>query len=322
MNEQPKPRFLSKQKLEIIEIKMDESYSQGAKQLDRIQAVNLSLAETDSLYRKEIKFTVFEDILKKFIRGKKAILADIKEKDRPETNYPPDRTIVQVYDDQGNPVLKKGAGGFGGGNRRSLEDDLALEAFKRVSIEGQTMVAQVGALLVKRIGGVEEFDQIGLKGEDWNRILAKYWKAVEKGLDNYLAAPKTDPLAKTFRDNPNLGGSRPNNPPVVKPTPETSGNAPGKPQVKQDAPPTAFPDERDAPAEKPQGNPIKNAGDLLTRASKLDPPVMRAEILKGFQISSPTEIGDLEGAWKKIQDVSAAGKRRIRGRTLGKHGPR
>ena len=48
---------------------------------------------------------------------------------------------------------------------------------------------------------------------------------------------------------------------------------------------------------------IKNAGDLLTRASKLDPPKSPADVLTILSVGRMSEIPDLDVAWKVIQGV-------------------
>ncbi len=268
MTEEPKGKTLSKQHLEIVHYEADVPYSQGTKALDRVQAVNLSLADDDPLAGKTLRMTIFNGDLKTFVRGKSHITADIEERPRQDNpEYGPDRTIVQVYDN-GEPVSRKKGGGQY--QRRSLEDDLALEAFKRVSIEGQTSVAQVGALLA--VGA--NFEKAGLTPEAWGRILLKYWKAVEKGLDNYLAEPKA---------------------PAPKPDqrPQNQKSAPEKPtQVSKDT--------------ETENGAFKNFGEVLTRASKLKPPVTRAELMKTLELTEGQSPTDLAAAWSKAEELSFA----------------
>ena len=281
MNDQPKGRTIPKQKLQIVNVEMDVPYSQGTKQLDRVHAVNVSLPEGDPLAGKTLRHTVFNGDLKTFIRGKTTITADVEERPRPESEYGPDRTIVQAYDDQGNPVSRKQGGGGGGYQRRSLEDDLALEAFKRVSIEGQSMANQVGALVLAVANGAK-LEGVGLDVETFKRLEAKYWQAVEKGLDNYLK----EPLAEILKKFPAVGSP-----------PKAPGNA-------QDGQGTA---ERPAAVKKdapPPGDPLKNVGDLLTRASKLKPPVKPEELYAALKVNGPTEIKDLPAAWLTACSVS------------------
>lgn len=281
MAEQTKPRMIPKQRLEIVNIEIDVPYSQGAKQLDRVQAVNLSLPEGDPLAGKPLRMTIFNAELKPFIRGKKGIVADIEERPRDNSDYGPDRTIVQAYDDQGQPVSRKQGGG-GGYQRRSLEDDLALEAVKRRSIEGQTAVAQVGALLTSQTD--VNLEELALAAEAWARILGKYWKAVERGLDNYLADPPAKTQAEKLADR---------KPPATRQRPQEGQGTASRPAA--DPKPTA-----------PPTDPIKHVGDLLTRASKLKPPVLPPALCQAFQVGDVKEIKDLEAAWKKAQEISKA----------------
>jgi len=275
MNDKPKGTTLSKQRLQLDHFEIDVPYSQGTKSLDRVQAVNLSLPDDNPLAGKPLRMTIFNQELKTFVRGKSTIVADVEERPRPESEYGPDRTIVQVYDDQGNPVSRKQPGGGGGYQRRSLEDDLVLEGVKRLSIEGQTAIAQVGERLadILKVPSAE-WGRHGLDEETWKRILGKYWKAVEKGLDNYLAPPPTT---------------------AAKP-----------PQAAQDKRQAADKPAAVSTDKPPAAEPIKHAGDLLTRAAKLEPPVTRDDLVVALGITDLTEIKDLQAAWKKAQEISAA----------------
>lgn len=50
--------------------------------------------------------------------------------------------------------------------------------------------------------------------------------------------------------------------------------------------------------------PIKNAGDLFTRALRLNPPVSSDDLLVALSVSYPKGIKDLEAAWKVAQEIS------------------
>lgn len=273
MNDKPKGRTLPKQRLSIVNCELDVPYSQGTKFLDRVQAVNLSLAEDDPLHDKPLRMTIFNGDLKTFVRGKTDIIADVEERPRPDSEYGPDRTIVQVYDDQGQPVSRKQGGG---GYRRSLEDDLVLEGVKRRSIEGQTAVAQVGALLTSPSD--VNLEELALDAETWSRILGKYWKAVEKGLDNYLADP----------------------PPQAAKTTQASASKPR--QAAQDKRRAAPPSDKVSEDKSPPADPVKHVGDLLTRANKVG--VTPAEVGSVCGVTKPAEIKDLDEAWKKVQEFA------------------
>lgn len=280
MNDKPKGRLVPKQKIEITHFELDVPYSQGTKFLDRVQAINLSLADDHALAGKPLRMTIFNQAVKTFIRGKNHAVVDIEERDRPDNpEYGPDRTIVQAYDDEGKPVSTKQGGG-GGYRGRSLEDDLALEAVKRRSIEGQTSVAQVGAFLAA--GNEIAGETLGISPDDWNRIVGKYWKAVERGLDNYLDGPPPQP-AKPPQDKP-----------------PASRQAAQDKQGKADKPAAVSEDQA------PPSDPIKHVGDLLTRSSKLKPPVGGPDLCKAFSVLDVREITDLEAAWKKAQEISAS----------------
>ena len=74
-----------------------------------------------------------------------------------------------------------------------------------------------------------------------------------------------------------------------------------KPPVKRTERPPA---RQPAKTASPDEGLIKNAGDLLTRASKLNPPVSTAEILSMFSVNKVTDITDLDKAWETIQGLT------------------
>jgi len=272
---------LSKQKLEIVNIEIDVSYSQGTKQLDRVQAKNLSLPEGDPLQGKSLRMTIFNKDLKSFVRGKTVIIADVEETERPNTEYGPDRTIVQVYDDQGNPVSRKQGGGGGGGyQRRSLEDDIALENVKRRSIEGQTAMSQVGQLVLAIAQGAT-VEGVGLDQETFKRLEAKYWQGVEKGLDNYLTQPQP-----------------------AKRTTGTTSKPDQRPPGQQQAAPKSEAVSKDPPTNP---DPVKNVGDLLTRANKVG--VNPAKVGEICGVQDVKDLKDLDECWTKVQAKVAESKK-------------
>jgi len=284
MTSQPKGTIFPKQQLEIVKYEADVPYGTAGKTLDRVNAKNLSLQPGDPFVGKPIRHTIFNGELKTFLRAQSEgarFLCDVEERQRPDSDYGPDRTIVQVYQD-GKPVSTKKPGGTGYGKspeivRLEHELDLELEGVKRRSIEGQTSVAQVGTVLTcpTPIPG----EDLGIDEETWTRILGKYWQAVERGLDNYLApqpAKTTPPPASKAHQGH-----------------QDSQQATGGPtDVSNDAPPT--------------GDPIKHAGDLLTRSAKLKPPVTREDFIAALGVSDPKEIADLQAAWKTAQEISAS----------------
>lgn len=269
-----------KQQLEIVQVQEPKSYSSGTKFLLPVMAKNLSLAEGDPGRGKSWKYTVFNQALQDHIKPLEVgarFLCDIEERERPDSEYGPDRNIVQIYID-GKPVSTKTGGGGGGWKGRSLEDDLALEAVKRRSIEGQTSVAQVGSLVLAVVQGAS-MEGVGIDAEVFKRLEGKYWQAVERGLDNYLATPpKRDQRAQDKQGKGSKAAA------VVS--------------HDIDNPPVPIKD------------PIKHVGDLLTRAKDLKPPVTRDELCVAVNVNDPKEIKDLEAAWKTAQElsVSKAGK--------------
>ena len=265
-------KVFPKQQLQIVQVQDPKPYSGGQKSLLPVMAKNLSLPDGDPLRDKSMKFTVFNQDLQDYIKGLKIgdrFLSDIEEHERPDSQYGPDRNIVQIYVN-GQPVSKKKAGGGYGKSpeivRLEHELDLVLEGVKRRSIEGQTAIAQVGLVLTcpTPVPG----EALGIEHEeDWFRILGKYWKAIEKSLDNFLAE----------------GGQKP-----------------------QDANPAAAKTEKVSKDSPPTTDPIKHVGDLLTRALKLKPPVTREDFIEALAINDPSEIKDLEAAWKTAQEISAS----------------
>lgn len=295
MADRPKGTTFPKQQLDIVKYEADVPYGNQGKALDRINAKNLSLAEGDPLIGKTLRYTVFNPDLKTFLRGQgegTRVFCDIEERDRPDSEYGPDRTVVQAYQD-GQPVSqRKGGGGYSQSPetiRLKADLDLVLEGVKRLSIEGQTAIAQVGTILTSPTPVPGE--DLGIDEEGWNRILAKYWQAVEKSLDNFLAdVPKTQ-AKKPTDDKPTKTRQRP----------QDNQQAPSKPAaVSTDKPPV--------------GDPIKHVGDLLTRALNLDPPVTREDLLVALGKKDPSEfMADLEGAWKTAQEISASKAKKLLG---------
>ena len=264
-----------KQQIEIVQVLEPKGYGTAGKELLPVMAKNNSLQEGDPGRGKSWKYTVFNQALQDHIKPLQPgarFLADIEERDRPDSQYGPDRNINQIYVD-GNPVSQKQGGG--GWKGRSLEDDLVLEGVKRRSIEGQTMAAQVGAIVLAVVQGAS-MEGVGIDAETFKRLEGKYWQVVEKGLDNYLAQPKAQ-----------------------EPAPKRDQRAQDKSQASSKTEKVS----KDAP---PVTDPIKHVGDLLTRAGKLKPSVNPAEVATACGVTRTDEIKDLEECWKKVQEFSVS----------------
>jgi hypothetical protein len=234
--DKPKGNVYPKQQLEIVDYESNIPYGQGGKTLDRVTAKNYSLAQEDPLYGKPLRYTVFNGELKDLLNAKGGgfrFMADVEERPRPDKpDYGPDRTIVQVYVN-GEPVSKK-KGGPSGGYRRSLEEDLALEAVKRRSIEGQVAIAQVASfMLAEKVPWY-------LTNEDFDRIGRKFWRAVEKSLDNFLAEgggtasikvdkTLTSAIADSEKQWENLGHRKEESSSIASPEPAKQKSMPKKP---------------------------------------------------------------------------------------------
>lgn len=266
-----KATVFPRQQLEIVKVHEEKAYAGGSKSLLPVNATNLSLPEGDPLRGKSLKYTIFNQDLKTFVQGQAVgarFLCDIEERERPESEYGPDRNIVQIYQD-GKPVsVKKPGGGYGKSPeivRLEHELDLELEGVKRRSIEGQTAMNQVGNVLTTPtlIPG----EDLGIDEEGWHRVVGKYWQAVERSLDNFLADQR----------------------------PQDSKRGVEKAAAVSEVTP-------------PVTDPIKHAGDLFTRAGKLDPPVGRFELIAALSVNEPSEIADLEAAWKMAQEMSASNR--------------
>lgn len=261
-------KVFPKQQLEIVQVQDPKAYAGGAKFLLPVVAKNLSLAEGDPGRGKSWKYTVFnqdlQDHIKPLAVGAR-FLCDIEERDRPDSEYGPDRNIVQIYVD-GKPVsTKKGAGGYRG---RTLEEDIILENVKRRSIEGQTAIAQVGTVLTcpTPIPG----EDLGLDEEGWKRILDKYWQAVEKSLDNFLTEPTSGPASEPD---------------------QRAQDKQGKAQASEKVPKDAT----------PSSDPIKDVGDLLTRAHKIG--LSQRDIFSIAEVGNVEELKgqDLQALWAKVR---------------------
>ena len=264
--------LISKQGLEIIQVQEPKAYGGGQKFLTPVTAKNLSLPQGDPMFGKPIKFVVFNPDLQSYVKSMETgvhIVADIEEHLRPDSQYGPDRNIVQIYDG-GKPVSQKQGGG-GGWKGRSLEDDIALENVKRRSIEGQTAISQVGEFLREPQALTRTLTE-----EQMTRILAKYWLAVEKSLDNFLAdTPKTNAPKPTAASAP-----RPDQRPPAAQGRAPEGKAGGN-------------------IEEPIIDPVLHIGDLLTRANKIG--VNPGEVAIVCKVTVPNQITDLNAAWVKIQ---------------------
>lgn len=274
-----------KQQLEIVKILEEKPYGQSGKSLLPIMAKNLSLPEGDPMKDKYQKHTVFNEELKTYIKPLEVgarFFADIEEHERPDSEYGPDRNIVQVYVN-GEPVSKKkGGGNFGKSPdivRLEYQLKAVLEAYERRSIEGQSAIAQVGNLLIT--AGKTTAEDLGLTDAELKGIKGKYWKAIEKSLDAFLV-----------NTSPKIGSE-----PAGKPT-----SAPGKGQDKQGAAPKT--DQVSTDPKKSEAVPFKNIGEVLTRATKLKPPVSRKELLDGLKVEDTSQIADLDAAWKVAEEVS------------------
>jgi len=272
-----------KQQIEIVQVLEPKGYGTAGKELLPVMAKNLSLQEGDPGYGKSWKYTVFNQALQDHIKPLQPgarFLADIEERDRPDSQYGPDRNINQIYVD-GKPVSQKQSGG--GWRGRSLEDDLVLEGVKRRSIEGQTAIAQVGNVLTCPIPIPNE--ALGIDDKAWFRILDKYWQAIERSLDNFLADPK-----KTQESAPK---------PADK-SQDKQGKADKTEKVGKPPPPPP-PEKR---ASDPITDPIKHVGDLFGRAQKLDPPITREDLVVAMNVQDVSQIMNLETAWETAQNMS------------------
>jgi hypothetical protein len=243
-----------------------------------------------ALVDKPLRFVAFHESLQTFVKGlaPNAIFSvDYEEKAREDNpDYPPDRTIVQIYKADGSPVYVdqnrgggfqgKGGGGSYGRTPESVRLEYSLKAqienMTRVSIEGQTAVAQAGALILAIAQGAKA-EGIGIDLVAFKRIETKYWQAVEKGLDALIAAK---PLVITA-------------PPAAAPR-----------QAGQQAPATA-PAGSSAPAQAPPPPAwpaLKNAGELMTRAAKYKIP--SKDTLAIIGVKEASEIKNFDIAWAKI----------------------
>ncbi len=271
--------LLSKRNLYLVAVMEPKPYGNKTPQktLLPFTAKDLSLEHGTALVDKPLRFVAFHESLQTFVKGlaPNAIFSvDYEEKAREDNpDYPPDRTIVQIYKADGSPVYVdqnrgggfqgKGGGGSYGRTPESVRLEYSLKAqienMTRVSIEGQTAVAQAGALILAIAQGAKA-EGIGIDLVAFKRIETKYWQAVEKGLDALIAAK---PLVIT-------------------------------------TPPAAAPAGSSAPAQvkAPAWPALKNAGELMTRAAKYKIP--SNETLAIIGVKQATEIKNFDIAWAKI----------------------
>lgn len=277
-------RTLAKRKLELTAPVTPKPYGpDGAKTLWKFGAIDRSLPEDHARAGKAIGFTTFSVSLKDHLEGltQGAIfVGDYEVKPRPDSDYGPDITLIQIWAD-GKPVHQKGGGGGRGGYGRSLADDLALEAVKRRSIEAQTAVIQVGEMMRS-----EHPSMADLSPPDAFRIQGKFWNIVERMLDNYL----------------NGSGPAPTGQKAPQTQPEGRQRAPASKATPSD--PTPQPAASDTADE-----PVKNVGDLLTRAHNLKPPMTPQQVLDALQIGAFDGIEDLNRAWAEVLVVHGSGAR-------------
>lgn len=272
-------RTLSKRNLELVTAVTEVKYGpEGAKTLWKFGAVDRSLPEEHGRAGKPIGFATFSQSIKEHLEGLDkgtVFVGDYEIKPRPDKpEFGPDITVIQVWVN-GKPIYQKSQGpGRGGG--RSLADDLALEAVKRRSIEAQNALGQVTALIPHLRPA--DATLVGMEGPDeLKRITGKFWRVVEMMLDNYLNGP--GPAAT------------PQKPPEKSRQPlqwtRTSEAAPADP-----APSPAASEKAAAP--------VKNIGDLLTRASKLKPSITPPQVLAILGIEATDQIDDLDVAWDVV----------------------
>lgn len=287
-------KLLKMRTLYLVQVLDPKPYKNGTKTLLPFQAKDLSLEHGGPLVDKPLRFVAFQEPLRTYVQALKPndqFKVDYEEQARDDQpDYPPDRTIVQIYKPDGTPVLANQ--GFGGGGNKGnfgrspesirLEYSLKaqIEAAERVSIEGQTALNQFGAFILSK-PTEQDKRNVGLDAEHFGKLCGEYWKAVEKSLDAFLSAK-----------------------PLVIAAPP-AGSPSSKPQGGQGTAPTAAKVSTDAP--KADAPIFKNFGDLLTKASKLTPSVGRLELMKALNIQengpAPT---DLAVAWAKAEELSKA----------------
>jgi hypothetical protein len=296
-------KLLAKRSLCLVQVLEPKAYGQKGKSLLPFTAKDLSLEHGGPLVDKHLRFVAFNQVLQDFVKTLKPdeiFKVDYEEQEREgQPDYPPDRTVVQIYKADGTPVLVNpqgfNKGGFQGRSPESIRLEYSLKAQienqERISIEGQTAINQIGLVLFNPAHDKMPQSFIQLNEAERTRLIEKYWKAVEKALDAYLAAKPLEIKAP---------------PPAAVPA-----NTPGKAQDGQgkDQKPAAVSSVTTPPDAPPAANepPVfENIGKLLTAAGKLKPPVTRAELLQVYKVTDPAQIKDLGDAWRKVQDISKA----------------
>jgi hypothetical protein len=284
-------RTLSKRQLELTAPITAKTYGpEGAKTLWKFGAVDRSLPEGHPRVGKAIGFTTFNTSLKDHLEGLEmgaAFVGDYEVKPRPDKpEYGPDITLIQIYVDDKPVSQKKDRGGGGGYRGRSLEEDLALERIKRVSIEGQNGVGHVIAVIAAGPEAAKNAS-VYFGTERWTAIVDRAAAVLERQLDGYLNGSGPAATPQKPPDTPPADRQRARKseaaPPDPKPQPATS-DGPGTPGVEV-------------------GMEIRTVGDLFTAAGKLKPPISREGVLELCGVSQPTQIQNLNYAWATVLDA-------------------
>jgi hypothetical protein len=275
-----------KRKLQIIKIFADKPFGDQGKTLLPIQAKDLSFSEDSPLLDKVLTFNIFNPDLKAYVQAlipnlgpNTVITVDYSEPIPKEgDDWIPARAITQIYGDDGQPIAaRKKQGGFGKSPeivRLEHELDMNLENTRRVSIEGQKAIEQVGEIVRMEIARPV---LSAIEGSDWERVANKYWQAIELMLDRFIES---------------IDGTRQ----MVKSEVQA--------QLPLEAKATAPQDAKLAKKNENATDTIKNAGDLLTRAAHLEPSVSRAEVLEVCSVNDVKEITNLNEAWQNIKKYS------------------
>lgn len=268
-------KLIPKRKLEMVKVLEEKGYGSDGKTLQPVMAADHSLPEDSPMWGKPIKFVIFNPTLRTHVTAiepGKFFTADYEERERPGSEYGPDRTIVQVYDDKGEPISKKGGNkGSYGKSPDTIKLEYALRAelekVKHISIEGQNALTNLVALLSSPISSEDKYWDLAM-----DTIKAKIERYMANNLD----------LADIFRQMPTFGRPEPQNP---TPAATKSESSPIKDEGK---------------GKLPTDIEIKNVGQLFTMAQERG--LNRRDVFSVANCGTVEELKgkDFEMIWAEI----------------------
>jgi hypothetical protein len=171
----------NKQELEIDNVYPEKPYGNANGKLVKFSALNLTSPGIESTLGKPQIFTVFIPELQSHIKvlsAKAHVIADVQERESQNKEYAPDRVITQIYVND-KPVF------FTRTQMRPWQKP--VESQDQRSVEARAAMFEVGSY-------IRVIDDDVILPDCIKRCVEKYWRAVERSLDNFLDTPA---LART-----------------------------------------------------------------------------------------------------------------------------